>query len=76
MKNLIDKVTFRHGATIDTRTAQSPMLTNSGLNEKVTQDTINYYNARSQSAGMVIVEYTRSVLMAVHHVLGHPTVNN
>lgn len=58
MKNLIDKVTFRHGATIDTRTAQSPMLTNSGLNEKVTQDTINYYNARSQSAGMVIVEYT------------------
>ena len=34
MKNLIDKVTFRHGATIDTRTAQSPMLTNSGLNEK------------------------------------------
>ncbi|WP_349515410.1 NADH-dependent oxidoreductase [Leuconostoc suionicum] len=58
MKNLTDKVTFRHGATIDTRTAQSPMLTNSGLNEKVTQDTINYYNARSQSAGMVIVEYT------------------
>lgn len=34
MKNLTDKVTFRHGATIDTRTTQSPMLTNSGLNEK------------------------------------------
>ena len=58
MKKLSDEVTFRHGATISTRTAQSPMLTNSGLDEKVTQDTIDYYNVRSQSAGMVIVEYT------------------
>ncbi|MBU5595110.1 hypothetical protein KQI76_08015 [Amphibacillus sp. MSJ-3] len=58
MKKLTDEVTFRHGATISTRTAQSPMLTNSGLDEKVTQDTIDYYNVRSQSAGMVIVEYT------------------
>ncbi len=58
MRNLTDKVTFRHGATISTRTAQSPMLTNSGLDEKITQDTVDYYNMRSQSAGMVIVEYT------------------
>jgi 2,4-dienoyl-CoA reductase-like NADH-dependent reductase (Old Yellow Enzyme family) len=58
MKKLTDKVTFRHGATIDTRTVQSPMLTNSGLDEKVTEDTIKYYSARSKSAGMVIVEYT------------------
>ncbi|MFT8670102.1 MAG: hypothetical protein ABF778_10215 [Liquorilactobacillus hordei] len=55
MRNLTDKVTFRHGATISTRTAQSPMLTNSGLDEKITQDTVDYYNMRSQSAGMVIV---------------------
>ncbi|MGT2832848.1 NADH-dependent oxidoreductase [Streptococcus halotolerans] len=58
MKRLTDTVTFRHGATIKTRTAQAPMLTNSGHDEKVTQDTIDYYAARSQSAGMVIVEYT------------------
>lgn len=58
MKKLTDTVTFRHGASIKTRTAQSPMLTNSGLDEKVTQETLDYYAARSQSAGMVIVEYT------------------
>ncbi|MCV3739964.1 NADH-dependent oxidoreductase [Lentilactobacillus hilgardii] len=58
MRKLTDEVTFRHGATISTRTAQSPMLTNSGLDEKVSPDTIDYYSARSKSAGMVIVEYT------------------
>lgn len=58
MKKLTDDVTFRNGATIHTRIAQSPMLTNSGKDEKVTEDTINYYANRSQSAGMVIVEYT------------------
>lgn len=58
MKKLTDTVTFRHGATISTRIAQSPMLTNSGNDEKITQDTLDYYNARSKSAGMVIVEYT------------------
>lgn len=26
--------------------------------KKITQDTVDYYNMRSQSAGMVIVEYT------------------
>lgn len=58
MKKVTDKVTFRHGATIDTRLIQTPMLTNSGKDEKATQDTIDYYNSRSQSAGAVIVEYT------------------
>lgn len=58
MRKLTDKVTFRHGATITTRTAQSPMLTNSGVNEMVSDETFAYYNTRSQSAGMVIVEYT------------------
>lgn len=58
MKKLTDQVTFRHGATITTRTAQSPMLTNSGVNEMVSDATLEYYSARSQSAGMVIVEYT------------------
>ncbi len=58
MKKLTDKVTFRHGATITSRTAQSPMLTNSGVNEMVSDETFDYYNVRSQSAGMVIVEYT------------------
>lgn len=58
MKKLTDTITFRHGATISTRIAQSPMLTNSGSDEKVTQDTLDYYKARSKSAGMVIVEYT------------------
>jgi len=66
MRKLTDKVTFRHGATITTRTAQSPMLTNSGVDEFVSDDTLNYYAARSQSAGMVIVEYTNVSLSGGH----------
>ncbi|MFK8243161.1 MULTISPECIES: NADH-dependent oxidoreductase [unclassified Facklamia] len=58
MKKLTDKITLRRGATLNSRIIQSPMLTNSGLDEKVTEDTLKYYGARSQSAGMVIVEYT------------------
>ncbi len=58
VKKLSDEITFRHGATISTRIDQSPMLTNSGLDEKVSEDTIDYYSVRSKSAGMVIVEYT------------------
>lgn len=60
MKNLTDKVTFRHGASITNRIAQTPMLTNSGKDEMVTEDTLNYYKHRSHSAGMVIVEYTNA----------------
>ncbi len=58
MSKLTEKITFRHGASIQPRTAQSPMLTNSGVNEGVSDATLDYYAARSQSAGMVIVEYT------------------
>ncbi|MTV82671.1 NADH-dependent oxidoreductase [Secundilactobacillus folii] len=58
-KQLTDTIKFRHGATINCRLVQSPMLTNSGVDDGyVTDDTIKYYAARSQSAGMVIVEYT------------------
>ena len=58
MKQLIDKITFRNGATVNNRIIQTPMLTNSGVNEEVCEDTIRYYAARSRSAGMVVVEYT------------------
>lgn len=58
MTKLTTPITFRHGATICPRTAQSPMLTNSGVNEAVSPATLDYYAARSQSAGMVILEYT------------------
>lgn len=57
-KQLTNNITFRHGATINSRIVQSPMLTNSGeIDGFATQDTIDYYEARSQSAGMIIVEY-------------------
>lgn len=58
MKSLVDQVKLRHGAVLKNRIVQSPMLTNSGDHGYVTQDTLDYYGARSQSAGMVIAEYT------------------
>ena len=58
MSQLTEKISFRHGASIAPRTAQSPMLTNSGVNESVSDETLKYYATRSQSARMVIVEYT------------------
>lgn len=58
MKKLNDSVTFRNGASIRTRIAQTAMLTNSGVDEMVSDATVDYYAQRSQSAGMVIVEYT------------------
>mgnify|MGYP003300855469 CR=1 FL=1 len=33
MKKLTDKITFRNGGTITNRLLQSPMLTNSGLDQ-------------------------------------------
>ena len=57
MKKLSDKVTFKHGAVINNRTVQPPMLTNSGLNGMVSEDTISYWKARANSAGLVISEY-------------------
>lgn len=58
MKKLNDSVIFRNGASIRTRIAQTAMLTNSGVDEMVSDATVDYYAQRSQSAGMVIVEYT------------------
>lgn len=59
MKKLTDTVTFRHGATVETRIVQPPMTTFSGDSEgRPTQATFDYYDARSESAGMVIVEFS------------------
>lgn len=57
-KKLSDSVTFYHGAKVANRMVQPPMLTNSGHNGEVSADTLAYYKARSESAGMVITEYT------------------
>lgn len=57
MKKLSDKVTFKHGAVVNNRMVQPPMLTNNGLNGMVSEDTISYWKARANSAGLVISEY-------------------
>lgn len=57
MKHLSDQLTFRNGGVTKNRFVQPPMLTNSGNNGEVTADTIKYYGARSNSAGIVTVEY-------------------
>ena len=55
---LTDHVTLRHGATLNTRIVMSPMQTHSGLKGGfVSDDTIHYYSARSQAAGMLITEF-------------------
>lgn len=51
MKQLTDKVTFPNGATLSSRLVQPPMLTNSGDHGFVTQDTLDYYGARSNCQG-------------------------
>ena len=60
MKQLTDHIVFRHGAETTNRIVQTPMLTNSGVNEMVTDATLDYYSQRSHSAGIVIVEYTNA----------------
>lgn len=57
MTELNEPLTFRHGATVANRLVQSPMLTNSGEDGYATQDTIDYYHARSKTGGMIITEY-------------------
>lgn len=57
VKKLSDKVTFKHGATIKNRMVQPPMLTNSGNKGAVSEDTLAYWRARSDSAGLMISEY-------------------
>jgi len=57
MSELNQPITFRHGAKVANRFVQAPMLTNSGENGFATQDTIDYYNARSKTGGMIVTEY-------------------
>lgn len=59
MKNrLTDKVTLRHGATLDNRIVLSPMQSQSGLaGGFVSDDTLQYYEARSQAGGMLVTEF-------------------
>lgn len=57
MTELDQPLTFRHGATVKNRFVQPPMLTNSGKDGYATQDTIDYYNARSKTGGMIITEF-------------------
>ena len=57
-KSLIDTVQFRHGAQLSSRLVMPPMLTFSGLKGGfVSDDTLRYYHARSQAAGLLIAEY-------------------
>ncbi|KXU01278.1 NADH-dependent oxidoreductase [Streptococcus constellatus] len=57
-KSLIDTVQFRHGAQLPSRLVMPPMLTFSGLKGGfVSDDTLRYYHARSQAAGLLIAEY-------------------
>lgn len=57
-KSLIDTVQFRHGAQLSSCLVMPPMLTFSGLKGGfVSDDTLRYYHARSQAAGLLIAEY-------------------
>lgn len=56
--NLGDSVKLRHGAVLTNRMAMSPMQTHSGKRGGfVSDDTVGYYSARSQAAGMLITEF-------------------
>jgi len=55
---LTDKVTLRHGATLNNRIAMSPMQSQSGKrNGFVSDDTLKYYGARSQVGGLIVTEF-------------------
>lgn len=55
---LTDTVTLRHGAVLTNRMVLSPMQTHSGKrNGFASEETITYYSARSQAAGMLITEF-------------------
>lgn len=58
MTDLKQPLTFRHGATVRNRFVEAPMLTSSGNAGFATQDTIDYYRARSKAGGMIITGYT------------------
>ena len=57
-RTLTEPVTLRHGAVIPNRIAMAPMQTSSGLRDGYASDeTIDYYAARSQAAGLLISEF-------------------
>lgn len=58
MNKITDSVEFRNGGTVSNRIVQAPMQTWSGHDDGyASEDTFDYYGARSESAGMVITEY-------------------
>lgn len=58
MDVLKDQIRLRHGAVLDSPIVQPPMLTYSGKKGGfASEETLAYYGARSQSAGMVITEF-------------------
>lgn len=57
-KHLIEQVKLRHGAILKNRIVMAPMQTHSGKRDGfVSEDTVNYYSARSQAGGMLITEF-------------------
>lgn len=57
-KKLTDTITLRHGAELANRIAMAPMQTHSGKrNGFISDDTLHYYEARSQAAGLLISEF-------------------
>ena len=58
MKKLTDTVTLRHGAELSNRIAMAPMQSHSGRRGGfVSDDTLRYYSARSQAAGLLLTEF-------------------
>ncbi len=56
--HVTDTVTLRHGAQLTSRIAMAPMQTHSGKRGGfVSEDTIRYYEARSQAASLLISEF-------------------
>ncbi|USS93936.1 NADH-dependent oxidoreductase [Fructilactobacillus ixorae] len=57
-RQLTDLVKFRRGVEVQGRLFLPPMLTSSGTADgRATADTLQYYAARSKTAGMLITEY-------------------
>lgn len=57
-KKLTDPIKLRNGAVLNNRIVMSPMQTHSGMrNGFASEDTVAYYAARSQAAGMLITEF-------------------
>lgn len=58
IKKITDKVYFKNGAKINNRIAMAPMQTSSAMKGGfISNDTLEYYNARSSAAGLLITEF-------------------